>query len=369
MSFAEFRAAADGIRPSAAVILGSGLAGATTHYRPDALASFADVPGLAPSGVPGHAGKVSVGYWSGVPVLVFHGRLHFYEGHSWETITGTVRLASELGVKRIVLTNAAGGIHPDLNPGGVMLIRGHLKWFPFPCEGKGLDAKGEFAIATPYSTQMVESLIDAESALCRSLHSGIYAALTGPCYETPAEIRALKAMGADAVGMSTAMEAEAAAECGLEVLGISCITNKAAGLSKGALNHTEVQVNGARTAKRVGEMIDAVLNSGVVVPRITESSFIGCVGEADFHDGSILMVEQNDELVRVRVRGASGKVYVVGFNNPSGVRANCPENMLLYSLTEMSCPPPMRRFVFANWDDQSQAYLEIEAKSFTVHAE
>ncbi len=147
VSFAEFRTAADGIKPSAAVILGSGLAGATSAYTPEAAIRFADVPGLAPAGVHGHAGKLSVGRWAGVPVLVFHGRLHFYEGHSWKTVTGTVRLAADLGVKRIVLTNAAGGIHPDLNPGDVMLIRGHLKLFPSPLGGEGLGVRGEPAIA------------------------------------------------------------------------------------------------------------------------------------------------------------------------------------------------------------------------------
>jgi purine-nucleoside phosphorylase len=236
------------------------LAGATTAYVPEAAVAFGDVPGLAPAGVHGHAGKVSVGRWAGVPVVVFHGRLHFYEGHSWERVTGTVRLAVDLGVKRIVLTNAAGGIHPVLNPGDLMLLRGHLFLFPSPLEGEGLGVRGEPGIATPYSDAVNGEVIRSESVAGRRLLSGIYAALTGPCYETPAEIRALKAMGADAVGMSTAMEAEAAAARGLEVVGLSCITNKAAGLACGVLSHEEVQVTGAAAAKRVGQLIQMVLS-------------------------------------------------------------------------------------------------------------
>src|SRR5262245_29056761 len=232
-SFAEFRAAADGLRPSAAVVLGAGLAGATTAYTPEAVVDFADVPGLTPTGVHGHAGKMSVGRWAGVPVVVCHGRLHFYEGHSWDVVTGPVRLAAELGVKRIVLTNAAGGIHMDLNPGDLMLIRGHLVLFLSPLRGEGLGVgairNDSFlpTISAPYSPDIISRLQGFAPATGRRLLSGVYAALTGPNYETPAEIRALAAMGADSVGMSTAVEAEAAAAIGLEVVGISCITNKA----------------------------------------------------------------------------------------------------------------------------------------------
>src|SRR5262245_60726597 len=265
-SYAEFRAAADGLRPSAAVVLGSGLAAATSAYVPEAAVTFAAVPGLAPTGVHGHAGKMSVGRWAGVPVVVCHGRLHFYEGHSWDVVTGPVRLAAELGVKRIVLTNAAGGIHPDLNPGDLMLIRGHLVLFPSPLGGEGLGMRGAVrndsfvpVISTPYSPDVITCLQASEGAAGRRLRAGVYAALTGPCYETPAEIRALATIGADAVGMSTVKEAEAAAACGIEVVGISCITNKAAGLSSGVLSHEEVQVTGATASKRVGELIGLIL--------------------------------------------------------------------------------------------------------------
>jgi purine-nucleoside phosphorylase len=266
VTFAEFRAAADGLRPSAAIVLGSGLAGATAAYVPVATVNFADVPGLAPAGVHGHAGKVSVGRWADVPTVVFHGRLHFYEGHSWDVVTGPVRLAAELGVKRIVLTNAAGGIHKDLNPGELMLIRGHLVLFPSPLGVEALGVRGDIrndsffpTISTPYSSEINSRLQATESAAGRRLQTGVYAAMTGPCYETPAEIRALAATGADAVGMSTAMEAEAAAACGLEVVGISCITNKAAGLTGGVLSHEEVQITGSAAAQRVGDLIRTIL--------------------------------------------------------------------------------------------------------------
>jgi purine-nucleoside phosphorylase len=143
-----------------------------------------------------------------------------------------------------------------------MLIQGHLVLFPSPLGGEGLGVRGAIrndsflpTVQTPYSSRINNRLQATEFAAGSRLLAGIYAALTGPCYETPAEIRALAAMGADAVGMSTAMEAEAAAAHGLDVIGISCITNKAAGLSSGVLSHEEVQIAGAAAAKRVGEII------------------------------------------------------------------------------------------------------------------
>ncbi len=209
-------------------------------------------------------------------------------------------------------------------------------------------------------------LIASEGVTGRTLLTGIYAALAGPCYETPAEIRALKAMGADAVGMSTAIEAEAAAARGLEVFGLSCITNKAAGLSKGVLSHDEVQANGALAAKRVGHLIEFILQTTTHNSQCADSKFIGYIGDGDFHDSIIVAVEQQSDMIRVQIRGYSGKEYAAEFRGVTSVKNNRSEGMVLYAIAEFTSNSSCRRFVFSNWDDQGDAYLEIEAKQMTV---
>ncbi len=233
------------VRPRVGVVFGSGLSAASSPFTPIASVPFADLPGLVPPTVAGHKGRVEVGHWTGVPAVVSFGRVHFYEGHPWQRVTRLVDLFAEWGVETLILTNAAGGIREDLQPGDLMAIRGHLKWLGSP---------------VPLSSPPMERETDPPySLLAPGLPSGIYAALTGPCYETPAEIRALRAIGADAVGMSTAVEAEAAASLGLRVAGISCITNKAAGLAAGTLSHHEVEA----TAKRAVAKLAAVITGMV----------------------------------------------------------------------------------------------------------
>jgi purine-nucleoside phosphorylase len=180
-------------------------------------------------------------------VIVFHGRLHFYEGKTWPQVTATVDLAHRLGATTLLLTNAAGGIHPELNPGDLMAISGHRRWL------NANDAWHQPAEGV-FSVEWANRLIDHERADGRRLIAGTYAALTGPCYETPAEIRALRAIGADAVGMSTVVEAERGVALGMTVVGLSCITNKAAGLSPGPLDHAEVLANAGAPAERVGRL-------------------------------------------------------------------------------------------------------------------
>ena len=258
-NFDSFRQAAQSLAPQTAIILGSGLAKAITGYTTHVECSFGDVPGLGLTTVQGHAGKVSVGLWANVPAMVFHGRLHFYEGKAWDVVTGTVKLAADLGVKTLILTNAAGGIHDELNPGDLMAITGHREWLsPRDFQRTAADFPGP-PPPPLFSVEWANRLIAFEQSQGRKLLGGTYAALTGPCYETPAEIRALKACGADAVGMSTVKEAEAGVGRGLTVIGISCITNKAAGLSPGALDHKEVLANAAAPAERVGRLVEFVL--------------------------------------------------------------------------------------------------------------
>jgi purine-nucleoside phosphorylase len=265
-AFAAFARTVSSLTPRTAVVLGSGLAGATTAFSERASIGFGNIPGLVPPTVHGHGGRLAVGEWSGVPALLFLGRLHFYEGHPWNVVTGTVRTAAELGATRIVLTNAAGGIHPSLAPGDLMAVRSHLKLLEangWRClVNAGVRASGPLCESGPearapeiYSAHLIHAMQSHEAAAGRDLLAGVYAALTGPSYETPAEIRALAVCGANAVGMSTAMEAEEAARLGLEVAGISCITNKAAGLSPATLDHAEVLVNAKLAVQRMGELL------------------------------------------------------------------------------------------------------------------
>jgi purine-nucleoside phosphorylase len=243
-AFDDFARVTGALAPKTAIVLGSGLGGVSTAFRESASVAFCDIPGLVPTTIHGHKGRLAVGHWNGTPTLLFLGRLHFYEGHLRKVVIGTVRTAAELGVERIVLTNAAGGIHPALTPGSLMAIRGHIKLVGREA-WKGL-ASGD-GLVTPYSRRLLRETPE--------LLTGVYAGLTGPCYETPAEIRALKACGADAVGMSTAMEAEASAELGLEVAGISCITNAAAGLGNAPLDHADVLDAAKLAVERLASII------------------------------------------------------------------------------------------------------------------
>src|SRR2546421_1607437 len=175
--FPEFAAAVNDLAPKAAVVLGSGLAGVTADFRERSSVPFGDIPGLVPPTVQGHKGRLAVGEWGGTPALVFFGRLHFYEGHPWDVVTGTVRVLADLGVSRLILTNAAGGIHPSLGPGSLMAIRNHVTLF-------GRDAWRQLAAGarppSPYSLRLVRAMQDHEAAAGRELLAGTYAALTGP---------------------------------------------------------------------------------------------------------------------------------------------------------------------------------------------
>ena len=247
--FADFRRACESARPRAAVVLGSGLAGAAHAFTPTHTLAYADVPGLVAPGVAGHRGELALGTWGGVPALVCFGRVHFYEGHPWDRVTRLVEVATDLGVTRVVLTNAAGGLHPDLNPGDVMLIAGQVELLTaadWPC------------LAEP-KRLYTPALLAQLQALEPTLVAGVYGGLTGPCYETPAEIRALAACGVDAVGMSTVREAVAAAARGLEVVGLSCVTNKAAGLAPGTLHHDDVQSTARLATAKLARLIAAAL--------------------------------------------------------------------------------------------------------------
>jgi purine-nucleoside phosphorylase len=202
---------------------------------------------------------LTLGDWGRRRVLVFEGRLHYYEGHSWEAVVQPIRLAHALGARILLATNAAGGIHPELFPGDLMLIRDHILWNePRPWLHPGPGALGQ-PRPSPYSPRLLQCWNECGRQLGLSLLEGVYASLTGPCYETPAEIRALRAWGADAVGMSTAREVETAVGLGMECAALSCITNKAAGMAAGPLDHTEVLCNAAAQTGRLAQLLEHML--------------------------------------------------------------------------------------------------------------
>ncbi|MEY3173604.1 MAG: Purine nucleoside phosphorylase 1 [Planctomycetota bacterium] len=254
--------------PAAAVVLGSGLGGTATRLLDNAthrthLASgfpvveAAQLPGMAPSRVAGHSGQFAAGFMDGVPILFQLGRIHAYEGHSFHAVTASVRFFAALGAPILVLTNAAGGIHSDFRPGDFMLIRDHLRMpanISVTCSGLTNASIQHRGLWTP---ELLNTALTIPGDL--HLHSGIYAMMPGPAYETPAEVRMLRALGADAVGMSTVPEALQAAALGIRVLGISCITNIAAGLQNHPLSHAEVTETGNRVEAAFAAWIRRVL--------------------------------------------------------------------------------------------------------------
>jgi purine-nucleoside phosphorylase len=260
-SFTALSEAARAAPPAVAIVLGSGANVVADRVRLQASVPFGEVPGLGATSVAGHRGRLTLGDWAGRRVLVFEGRLHFYEGHTWSSVVEPIRLAHALGAKVLLATNAAGGIHPSLGPGSLMAIRDHVLWnVPRPWLHAGPGALGPPRPST-YSPRLLQMLTDAGRKLGGELFQGIYASLTGPCYETPAEIRALAVWGVDAVGMSTAREVQMAMELGMECAAVSCITNKAAGLSGGPLDHKEVLAIAATQTGRVALLIELFLQS------------------------------------------------------------------------------------------------------------
>jgi purine-nucleoside phosphorylase len=255
LTFAALAEAARAAPPHAAFVLGSGLGPVAARLRDPCGVPFAEVPGLPTAAVAGHRGRLTLGEWAGRRVLVFEGRVHFYEGHSWDEVTAPVRTAQALGARVLLLTNAAGGIHPDLGPGTLMAIRDHVEWTRPYCWRR----PGPGARPSPYSPRLLGLLDDAARAAGVELRAGVYAMVTGPCYETPAEIRALRACGADAVGMSTAREVRSGYDAGLECAAISCVTNRAAGLGDGPLNHEEVLRTAAAQSERLANLLEEFL--------------------------------------------------------------------------------------------------------------
>jgi purine-nucleoside phosphorylase len=252
------------VEPRIAVVLGSGLGGFADDFEEAVAIPYEDIPGFVRSTAQGHAGRLVIGKVDSVPVLAMQGRVHYYEGYSLEEVTFPVRTFSLLGIKTLILTNAAGGINVQLTQGALMVISDHLNLMGVnPLRGPNDERFGpRFPdMSTVYSPELQELVVEEAKAINVEVRRGIYGALSGPSYETPAEIHLLRGLGADAVGMSTVPEAIVARHMGLEVLGISCITNMAAGISDEPINHEEVMATGDRVRATFTELLQRVIGA------------------------------------------------------------------------------------------------------------
>ena len=248
--------------PDVAIVLGSGL-GDFTQAMADAVScAYSDVPHWPASAIVGHAGRMVVGAIKGTRVAALSGRVHFYEGHDLRTVTFGIRALAAFGVRTLILTNAAGGINVDFEPGTLMLIDDHINLLGSnPLVGPNEDRFGpRFPdMSEVYSKRLRDLAMEASARTGVALKRGIYVAVHGPSYETPAEIRAFRTLGADAVGMSTVPEAIVARHMGLEVLGISCISNAAAGVLPRPLVHDEVMEVAGRVRTKFATLLEAII--------------------------------------------------------------------------------------------------------------
>ncbi len=248
--------------PEVALILGSGLGDYADEIEIVQTVDYTDIEGFPTSTVAGHKGRFVFGYVNKTPVVIMQGRVHFYEGYPMSDVVLPTRLMGLLGAKKLILTNAAGGVNFDFKPGDFMMLIDHITTgVPSALIGANLDELGvRFPdMSEVYSRRIQELVREVAKEQGIDLKEGVYAQFTGPNYETPAEIRMARTWGADAVGMSTACEAMAARHMGMEICGISCITNLAAGMSKEELNHKEVQETADRVAKQFKALITGII--------------------------------------------------------------------------------------------------------------
>ena len=248
-------------KPESALILGSGLSQAL-ELEGEQCIPFHEIPNFPRPTVPGHAGELCFGRLEDKEILVQKGRVHYYEGRTMSEVVFPIRLMKLLGIKYLFITNAAGAINEEFSPGDLVLIKDHINMIPDnPLRGENLEELGPRfpTMSEAYSPRLREVAVRAGLKEGLELKEGVYLAAPGPMYETPAEIQAYKRLGADLVGMSTVPEVIAAVHCGLEVLGISCVTNMAAGIGHSKLTHEEVLEVTARRGKDLIRLIRAIL--------------------------------------------------------------------------------------------------------------
>ena len=258
-----------GLTPAMGLVLGSGLGGFADGLQDAVRLPFGDIPGFLAATAPGHAGALVLGRHGGQVVAALQGRVHLYEGAAPEDVVLPVRVMRALGVHTVLLTNAAGGINPRFAPGTLMLIEDHINLMSAnPLVGPNPDGLGpRFPdMSAVYTPALREALALAASAQGIRLEKGVYLGCSGPSYETPAEIRAFRTLGADAVGMSTVPEAIAARHAGMRVLGISCITNPAAGMQAAALSHQEVLAASEQARGKFTKVVGLAIEIGVQTP-------------------------------------------------------------------------------------------------------
>ncbi|WP_422479921.1 purine-nucleoside phosphorylase [Pleomorphochaeta sp. DL1XJH-081] len=246
---------------SIGMILGSGLGDLANELEDSVAVPYAKIPHFPVSTVPGHAGRLVAGMLGGKRVLVMQGRFHFYEGYGMDTVVFPVQMMRVLGIRNLLVTNAAGCVNTSWQPGDLMLISDHIKLIPDnPLRGINISELGErfFDMSTAYSEKLRAMAREQASKLGVVVREGIYQLFTGPSFETPAEVRFARACGADAVGMSTVPEVIAARHAGMEVLGISCLTNMAAGILDQPLNHEEVLETGERVKSTFSALVKVI---------------------------------------------------------------------------------------------------------------
>lgn len=249
-------------KPEVAVVLGSGLGEFADQIQIEATIDYSEIEGFPVSTVVGHKGRFVFGYVEKTPVVIMQGRVHYYEGYAMTDVVLPIRLMRMMGAEKLLLTNASGGCNPNFKAGDLMIITDHITTaVPSPLIGPNIEELGtRFPdMSEVYSKRLQKVIKDCAFDCGIEMQQGVYVQFTGPNYETPAEIRLAQVWGADAVGMSTACEAMAARHMGMEIAGISCITNMAAGISKVALNHKEVQETADRVAEQFKKLVEKVI--------------------------------------------------------------------------------------------------------------
>lgn len=257
----EFIQKITNIKPEIGIILGSGL-GTMANEIEGVKIPYSEIPNFCTSTIEGHAGQLVIGYLEGKKVIAMQGRFHFYEGYDIRDVVMPVRVMNKLGVEKLIVTNAAGGVNKDFRPGDLMLIEDHINFMGAnPLVGKN---NSEFGVRFPdmseaYKKHLIEVAEKKAEELGIAIKKGVYIACSGPSYETPAEIRMFRSWGADAVGMSTAPEVLVANHAGVHVLGISCITNMAAGILNQPLSHEEVIATSRRIKKDFVDLVKGII--------------------------------------------------------------------------------------------------------------
>jgi len=251
-------------QPKTAIILGSGLGVLADEIENSVRIPYGEIPNFPESTVSGHAGELIIGTINNIDIIAMNGRVHYYEGRLIQEVIFPIRIFALLGIENLILTNAAGGINTGYVPGSFMVIKDHINFSGVsPLRGKNLD---EFGVRFPdmtevYNRDLMEKLKAVVYNNTQKRYEGVYAYMQGPSYETPAEVKMLRTLGADAVGMSTVPEAIVARHCGINVVGISCITNMAAGISKVALSHEEVK----ETADKAKEKFKIIIKEFIAM--------------------------------------------------------------------------------------------------------